>query len=91
MAAELAAELHKGFKERPLVADLLREHAEAVGTLRASLQSVEGAVPFAADDVWLLRFVLSYPKPDEAAIVRTLWWFGVGSTLAAAAAAASEP
>jgi len=67
MSAELASELHKGFAERPLVADLLKEHADAIGALRAALEGVEGAAPFAGDDLWLLRFVLSYPKADEAA------------------------
>ena len=72
------------------LADLLSTHAPAIAALRADL----GAdLPDCYDDIWLLRYALSYPAaPERAAALRKgIAWRAKNAALLADAAAGRPP
>ena len=74
--------------ETPL-ADLLSAHAPAIAALRADLGE---SLPACYDDIWLLRYALSFPTPERAAALRKgIAWREKNAALLADAAAGRPP
>ena len=70
--------------------DLLATHAAAIASLRAELSA---ELPAAYDDVYLLRYCLSFPAPPEraAALRKGIAWRAAHAELLADAAAGRPP
>ena len=76
--------------EPPSLAQLLATHAPAIADLRAELGD---ALPALYDNVWLLRYVLSFPAaPERAEALRKgIAWRAANAALLADAAAGRPP